>query len=244
VYKAPAGGGAAMPPFSEVSFATGNANKLREVGAGHTPRGAAARAAPAAAPRKRLRWSAGRSRACDVRGERRAPGGPRPGRLRAASGRRARQVVAILEASHLLPFRFERAARAQVVAILEAGHPLPFRIKAANLDLPELQGEPEAIALEKCRLAAQQARARARGGPAAWPPVARSRGLTRSRCDKAVSIGARCSWSLQKIRHMGCAVCSTGHELRAGLECLLAVYTYLGRGTISYQAAPAAPGVE
>jgi len=51
----------------------------------------------------------------------------------------------------------------QVVAILEAGHPLPFRIKAANLDLPELQGEPEAIALEKCRLAAQQARARAWG---------------------------------------------------------------------------------
>ena len=44
----------------------------------------------------------------------------------------------------------------QVVAILEAGHPLPFTVKAANLDLPELQGEPLDIAKEKCRLAAEQ----------------------------------------------------------------------------------------
>jgi len=44
----------------------------------------------------------------------------------------------------------------QVVAILEAGHPLPFTVKAANLDLPELQGEPIEIAKEKCRLAAHQ----------------------------------------------------------------------------------------
>ena len=47
---------------------------------------------------------------------------------------------------------------AQVVAILEAGRPLPFTVKAANLDLPELQGEPQEIAKEKCRLAAQQVR--------------------------------------------------------------------------------------
>ena len=46
----------------------------------------------------------------------------------------------------------------QVIAILEAGHPLPFTVKAANLDLPELQGEPLEIAKEKCRLAAQQVR--------------------------------------------------------------------------------------
>lgn len=44
----------------------------------------------------------------------------------------------------------------QVVAILEAREPLPFTIQAAALDLPELQGEPEDIAKEKCRLAAQQ----------------------------------------------------------------------------------------
>ena len=50
----------------------------------------------------------------------------------------------------------ESGAWLQVVAILEAGHPLPFTVKAANLDLPELQGEPLEIAKEKCRLAAQQ----------------------------------------------------------------------------------------
>ena len=44
------------------------------------------------------------------------------------------------------------------MAILEAGRPLPFTVKAANLDLPELQGEPLDIAKEKCRLAAQQVR--------------------------------------------------------------------------------------
>ncbi len=48
-------------------------------------------------------------------------------------------------------------AACQVVAILQAGRPLPFQMKAANLDLPELQGEPEEIAKEKCRLAADQA---------------------------------------------------------------------------------------
>ena len=45
---------------------------------------------------------------------------------------------------------------AQVVAILESGDPLPFTIQAASLDLPELQGEPEDIAREKCRLAHHQ----------------------------------------------------------------------------------------
>ena len=49
-----------------------------------------------------------------------------------------------------------RCPSVQVVAILEAGRPLPFAVKAANLDLPELQGEPQEIAKEKCRLAAQQ----------------------------------------------------------------------------------------
>jgi hypothetical protein len=49
-----------------------------------------------------------------------------------------------------------RYAKLQVVAILEAGNPLPFKIQAADLDLPELQGEPEDIAREKCRLAAEQ----------------------------------------------------------------------------------------
>ena len=44
----------------------------------------------------------------------------------------------------------------EVVAILAAGQALPFAVAPAALDLPELQGEPEEIAAEKCRLAAAQ----------------------------------------------------------------------------------------
>jgi inosine triphosphate pyrophosphatase len=44
----------------------------------------------------------------------------------------------------------------QVVAILAAGQELPFSVQPAKLDLPELQGEPEDISREKCRIAARQ----------------------------------------------------------------------------------------
>jgi len=44
----------------------------------------------------------------------------------------------------------------QVVQILEKGTKLPFEVVAESLELPELQGEPEDIAKEKCRLAAQK----------------------------------------------------------------------------------------
>jgi hypothetical protein len=49
-----------------------------------------------------------------------------------------------------------RAVAAQVVAILAAGSQLPFSVEPAKLDLPELQGEPEDISKEKCRIAAKQ----------------------------------------------------------------------------------------
>jgi inosine triphosphate pyrophosphatase len=45
----------------------------------------------------------------------------------------------------------------EVIAILAAGKELPFEVEAIKLDLPELQGEPEEIAKEKCRLAAKEA---------------------------------------------------------------------------------------
>lgn len=45
----------------------------------------------------------------------------------------------------------------EVIAILAAGQELPFEVEAVKLDLPELQGEPEEIAKEKCRLAAKEA---------------------------------------------------------------------------------------
>ncbi|KAL4433779.1 hypothetical protein ABPG75_000220 [Micractinium tetrahymenae] len=47
----------------------------------------------------------------------------------------------------------------EVVAILEAGHKLPFAVQPAAVELPELQGEPEEIAAEKCRLAADRLQA-------------------------------------------------------------------------------------
>ena len=43
----------------------------------------------------------------------------------------------------------------EVKAIISAGEqPLPFALTNKKVDLPELQGEPEDIAKEKCRLAA------------------------------------------------------------------------------------------
>ena len=43
-----------------------------------------------------------------------------------------------------------------MVAILAAGQELPFVVEGVALDLPELQGEVEDIAREKCRLAAKE----------------------------------------------------------------------------------------
>lgn len=42
-----------------------------------------------------------------------------------------------------------------MVQILEKGVKLPFEVVAQSVDLPELQGEPEDIAKEKCKQAAQ-----------------------------------------------------------------------------------------
>jgi inosine triphosphate pyrophosphatase len=43
----------------------------------------------------------------------------------------------------------------EVVQILNSSEPLPYSVESVSLDLPELQGEPEDIAKEKCRLAAR-----------------------------------------------------------------------------------------
>jgi hypothetical protein len=42
----------------------------------------------------------------------------------------------------------------EVIAIL--GDSLPFDLVSSKIDLPELQGEPEEVSMEKCRLAAAQ----------------------------------------------------------------------------------------
>ncbi len=42
----------------------------------------------------------------------------------------------------------------EVIYIL--GDTLPFNLISAKIDLPELQGEPEEVSREKCKLAAEQ----------------------------------------------------------------------------------------
>jgi inosine triphosphate pyrophosphatase len=86
----------------------------------------------------------------------------------------------------------------EVVAIL--GDRFPFPLASVALDLPELQGEPEFVAREKCRLAAEQVR-----GPVLVEDT--------SLCFNALGglPGVYIKWFLEK----------TGH---AGLNNLLAAY--------------------
>uniref|UniRef100_A0A7S0YDA5 Inosine triphosphate pyrophosphatase n=1 Tax=Polytomella parva TaxID=51329 RepID=A0A7S0YDA5_9CHLO len=44
----------------------------------------------------------------------------------------------------------------EVIAILASGSTLPFVVESAKIDLPELQGEPDEISKEKCRIAAEK----------------------------------------------------------------------------------------
>ncbi|KAK9916077.1 hypothetical protein WJX75_008323 [Coccomyxa subellipsoidea] len=100
----------------------------------------------------------------------------------------------------------------EVVAILEAGHPLPFTVKAANLDLPELQGEPTEIAKEKCRLAAQQV-----GGAVMVEDT--------SLCFNAMGglPGPYIKWFLQKLGHDGLNRMLAGFEDKTGYaQCIFA----------------------
>jgi len=46
----------------------------------------------------------------------------------------------------------------EVISIL--GDSLPYTLTNAKIDLPELQGEPEEVSIEKCKLAAERV-----GGP-------------------------------------------------------------------------------
>lgn len=58
---------------------------------------------------------------------------------------------------HLIHFATGNNKKLQeVVAILAHGETLPFKVDAIKLDLPELQGELDDIAKEKCRLAAKE----------------------------------------------------------------------------------------
>lgn len=98
------------------------------------------------------------------------------------------------------------------MAILEAGRPLPFAVKAANLDLPELQGEPKEIAKEKCRLAAEQV-----GGAVMVEDT--------SLCFNAMGglPGPYIKWFLQKLGHDGLNRMLAGFEDKTGYaQCIFA----------------------
>jgi inosine triphosphate pyrophosphatase len=86
----------------------------------------------------------------------------------------------------------------EVIAIL--GTDFPFEVRSMALDLPELQGEPEDVSREKCRLAAAQV-----NGPVLVEDT--------SLCFHALNglPGVYIKWFLEK----------TGHE---GLNNLLAAY--------------------
>ncbi|EGB12928.1 hypothetical protein AURANDRAFT_18344 [Aureococcus anophagefferens] len=72
--------------------------------------------------------------------------------------RRASSMAALASKKPALTFVTGNAKKLEeVTAILNAGTPLPFAIGNRALDLPELQGEPEDIAREKCVLAAAAA---------------------------------------------------------------------------------------
>ena len=80
----------------------------------------------------------------------------------------------------------------EVEVILSNGVALPFRLQSAKLDLPELQGEPEEVSMEKCRLAAKLV-----GGPVIVEDT--------SLCFNALGglPGVYIKWFLEKIGHEG-----------------------------------------
>ena len=71
--------------------------------------------------------------------------------------RRASSMAALASKPQLTFVTGNAKKLEEVTAILNAGTPLPFAIGNRALDLPELQGEPEDIAREKCVLAAAAA---------------------------------------------------------------------------------------
>jgi len=90
----------------------------------------------------------------------------------------------------------------EVIAILSSGNEQPaFQVISSKIDLPELQGEPEEVAMEKCRIAAEKIQ-----GPVMVEDT--------SLCYNALGglPGVYIKWFLDK----------TGHE---GLNNLLAAYS-------------------
>eukprot|EP00195_Chlamydomonas_chlamydogama_P016359 CAMPEP_0202900932 /NCGR_PEP_ID=MMETSP1392-20130828/12151_1 /ASSEMBLY_ACC=CAM_ASM_000868 /TAXON_ID=225041 /ORGANISM="Chlamydomonas chlamydogama, Strain SAG 11-48b" /LENGTH=194 /DNA_ID=CAMNT_0049587391 /DNA_START=126 /DNA_END=710 /DNA_ORIENTATION=+ len=103
----------------------------------------------------------------------------------------------------------------EVIAILEAGEKLPFEVEAKKLDLPELQGEPEEISREKCRIAAKEV-----GGAVMVEDT--------SLCFNALKglPGPYIKWFLEKLGHDGLNKLLAGYEDKtAYAQCIFAYTT-------------------
>eukprot|EP00197_Chlamydomonas_leiostraca_P003057 CAMPEP_0202868338 /NCGR_PEP_ID=MMETSP1391-20130828/10775_1 /ASSEMBLY_ACC=CAM_ASM_000867 /TAXON_ID=1034604 /ORGANISM="Chlamydomonas leiostraca, Strain SAG 11-49" /LENGTH=197 /DNA_ID=CAMNT_0049548489 /DNA_START=115 /DNA_END=708 /DNA_ORIENTATION=+ len=102
----------------------------------------------------------------------------------------------------------------EVVAILEAGGKLPFHVESVKLDLPELQGEPEEISKEKCRIAA-----RMHNGPVMVEDT--------SLCYNALQglPGPYIKWFLDKLGHEGLNKLLAGYEDKSAYAQCIFAYT-------------------
>lgn len=102
----------------------------------------------------------------------------------------------------------------EVIAILEAGSKLPFEVVAVKLDLPELQGEPEDISKEKCRIAAKQV-----GGAVMVEDT--------SLCFNALHglPGPYIKWFLEKLGHEGLNKMLVGFEDKTAYAQCIFAYT-------------------
>jgi len=99
----------------------------------------------------------------------------------------------------------------EVIAIF--GSDLPFQLISQELDLPELQGEPEEVALEKCKLAA----ARVKG-----PVMVEDTSL----CFNALGglPGVYIKWFLSKLGHSGLNNMLAAYEDKSAYaQCIFAV---------------------
>jgi len=63
---------------------------------------------------------------------------------------------AISSMSNSITFVTGNKKKLEEVRAIFAGHPLADRLDNKKVDLPELQGEPDEIAAEKCKLAAKE----------------------------------------------------------------------------------------
>lgn len=107
----------------------------------------------------------------------------------------------------------------EVRQILAAEGPLPCEVESAKVDLPELQGGPEAVAAEKCRLAAERV-----GGAVMVEDT--------SLCFNALGglPGVYIKWFLEEVGHLGLNALLDGFDDRSAYaQCVFALCAGPGR---------------